>query len=265
LALRKSWNITEKSKLNFSWQGRTLVEIGTGWFPTLPVCFVLAGASRCITYDITRWLDWNLTQRMLAAVEKHLAAIAEAAQLPYESVQEHWRRLRSAENLDVFLSIAGIDYRAPAGAGRSGLDPHRVDIVFSNSVLEHVRLDNIRTLMVETGRVLRPGGLAVHSVNCGDHYAYFDRKVNQAHYLRFNEAQWRWWNNDLHYQNRLRAHDFVEIAERAGLDIVLNKQKPRAELMTRFDMALIAPEFRHYSKEQLCTTSIDFVARTPLS
>src|SRR5882757_1737476 len=57
-------------ELNFSWQGRTLVEIGTGWFPTLPVCFVLAGASRCITYDITRWLDWNLTQRMLAAVEK---------------------------------------------------------------------------------------------------------------------------------------------------------------------------------------------------
>jgi SAM-dependent methyltransferase len=251
-------------ELNVGLHDRTLVEIGTGWFPTLPVCFVLAGAARCVTYDVTRWLDWNLTRRMVAALEPHLPAIAKAAQLPDNEVTARWRRLRAADSLAAFQAIAGIDYRAPADAGQSGLDPHSVDIVFSNSVLEHVRPDAIRTLMIEAGRVLRPGGLAVHSVNCGDHYAYFDRKVNQGHYLRFNEAQWRWWNNDLQYQNRLRANDFVEIAEQAGLGIVLNKQKPRAELMKQFDLAHIAREFQHYSQEQLCTTSIDFVAQAPL-
>ena len=81
--------------------------------------------------------------------------------------------------------------------------------------------------------------------------------------VRFRERTWRVWNNGLQYQNRLRANDFLELAERAGLQIVLNRQQPRPELLARFEEFPIAPEFRHYPRAQLCTTSVDFVARTP--
>ena len=33
--------------------GATLLEIGTGWYPTFPLCFYLAGASRVVTLDLT--------------------------------------------------------------------------------------------------------------------------------------------------------------------------------------------------------------------
>ena len=250
-------------ELQFPLAGKTAVEIGTGWFPTLPACFAIAGVSRCLTFDVSRLLDWKLTQRMLVALERHMGAVSAATQIPYEEVHARWGQLARADSLQSFLDLAGIDYRAPGDASRTGLDAGSVDIVFSNSVLEHVESAAIGQLMAETRRILRPGGVAVHSVNCGDHYAYFDRKVTQVHYLRFSSSQWRWWNNSMQYQNRLRANDFLEIAAREGLNIVLNKQKPRAELLARFDESQVAPEFRHYSREQLCTTSIDFVAQAP--
>lgn len=243
--------------------GRTFMEIGTGWFPTLPLCFALAGASRCLTFDVNRLLDWRLTQRMLVPMAKHLESISHTLQLPLHEIQERWRQLSTARSLDDFLERTGIEYRAPADAANTALEAHSVDVVFSNSVLEHVEPATIRALMRESRRILRPGGVAVHSVNCGDHYAYFDRSVTQIHYLRYSESEWRFWNNSVQYQNRLRPDDFIDLAASEGLRIVLNMQKPRAELLTRFDEFPIAPEFRHYSKEQLCTTSVDFVAQLP--
>jgi SAM-dependent methyltransferase len=244
-------------------EGRTFLEIGTGWYPTLPVCFFLGGAARCVSYDLTRLLDFDLTRRMLLRLEQHLAPSAERLGVSETLVRERWERLRAARDAADFLQRAGIEYRAPADAAATQLPAGSIDVVFSNSVLEHVEPNAIEALMRETRRLLRPGGVAIHSVNCGDHYAYFDRGITPVHYLRYSEAHWRLWNNDLQYQNRLRADDFIESARRAGLAIVLNHQRPRRELIERFDQLPIAAEFRRYSREQLCTTSVDFVAAAP--
>ena len=243
--------------------GATFLEIGTGRFPALPVGFALAGARRCITVDVEPLLDWRLTRRMCARFERQLGPIAARLGLGEDVVRARWSALARAGSLGELLRAAAIDYRAPADAAATGLPPASVDVVFSNSVLEHVERSALRRLMRETRRVLRPGGVALHSVNCGDHYAYFDSRLTQVHYLRFPERRWRVWNNGLQYQNRLRANDFLELAEGEGLEIVLNRQRPRPELLARFEELSIAPEFRHYPREQLCTTSVDFVARAP--
>jgi SAM-dependent methyltransferase len=136
-----------------------------------------------------------------------------------------------------------------------------VDVVFSNSVLEHVPPEAIRRLMHESSRILRPGGLAIHSANCGDHYAYFDSKITPINYLTYSESTWRRWNNDLLYQNRLRPSDFLVMAEQAGLRIVLQKSTARPELLDKLPSMEIATEFKGYPREQLASTSVDFVAQ----
>src|SRR3546814_2278132 len=68
-----------------------------------------------------------------------------------------------------------IDYHAPADAASTALGDGEVDVVFSNSVLEHVPEAAIDTMYREAMRILAPGGIMFHSVNCGDHYAYVDR------------------------------------------------------------------------------------------
>jgi SAM-dependent methyltransferase len=240
--------------------GRTYLEIGTGWYPTFPTCFSLLGADRCLTYDLYRLLDFRLTQLMAARLSAHLGTIAQRTGVAEHDLRERLTTITEATDVDDFLQRARIEYHAPADASATTLPARSVDIVFSNSVLEHVTGDTLDALMRETRRLLKPGGLAIHSVNCGDHYAYFDRRITQINYLRYTDSQWRLWNNDLQYQNRLRADDFIASAKRAGLKIVLNVQRPRPELLASIASMTIAPEFRRYSPEQLCTTSVTFAA-----
>jgi SAM-dependent methyltransferase len=242
---------------------RVFLEIGTGWFPTLPVCFILTGASKCMTYDLSRLLDFRLTQRMLGRLESHLKEISRKTGVGEEALRDRLSEMREASSLEDFLRRSQIEYHAPADASATSLPDASVDVVFSNSVLEHVTAEALDALMRETRRLLRPDGIAMHSVNCGDHYAYFDRKLSPINYLRYSESAWRLWNNSIQYQNRLRPDDFLASAQRAGLEVVLNRQRPRPELLATFDSMKVAPAFRGYSREQLCTTSVDFVATIP--
>ncbi len=265
MKVRADWLVLVDHMQRLQWPltGCRYVEIGTGWYPTLPVCFYLVGGAKCFTYDLSPLFDFELTKRLLVRLETHLAEIAAKTGVSEQLLRERLAHLRGANDFEDFCSRSGIEYRAPADATATTLATGSVDVVFSNSVLEHVTKEALDALMQETRRILRPGGLAIHSVNCGDHYAYFDRGISQINYLRYTERQWRLWNNDLQYQNRLRPDDFLASAERAGLELVLNLQRPRPELLAKFDSLPFAPEFRHYSREQLCTTSVDFVAKAP--
>jgi SAM-dependent methyltransferase len=262
--VRADWLVLIDHLQRLSWPlDCRYVEIGTGWYPTLPICFHLVGGATCHTYDVSPLLDIRLTKRMLARVETHLPDIAAKTGVNLHLLHNRLTYLREATSFDELFARTGIEYHAPADATATGLPSRSVDVVFSNSVLEHVSQTTLDNLMKETRRILRPGGLAVHSVNCGDHYAYFDRSISPINYLRYTASHWRLWNNHLQFQNRLRADDFLASAQRAGLELVLNRQRPRPELMATLESFHIAPEFKRYSPEQLCTTSVDFVARAP--
>jgi hypothetical protein len=89
--------------------------------------------------------------------------------------------------------------------------------MFSNSVMEHVPRDAIRT------------GISIHSVNCGDHYAYFDRSITAINYLRFSDRQSRY--------------------------------TPKAKLLAVLPLLRVAGQFSRYPPDELCSTSIDFAVR----
>ena len=245
---------------NKSCRGVSMVEIGTGWHPCLPTCVYLAGAAQCVTFDLHRHLNRRLTFQMLQHLGEHLSCIAQTAGAPRSEVEARYRRLSGAESLEDFLGRSHIQYHAPADAGASELAASSVDIIFSNDVLEHVSPDALRRLMAEAARTLRPDGIAVHSINCGDHYAYFDRSITQANYLQFSEREWRRWNTRLQYQNRLRPSDFLSSAERCGLRVRQSWARPRPEMLAQVAQMKIAPEFRGYSPAELATSSLTFVA-----
>jgi SAM-dependent methyltransferase len=232
------------------------LEIGTGWFPTLPLCFWLAGGKSCVTYDLHRHLSPELTRRLALALDRHLDAIAQAVNIPLPVVRERYNELGN----DV-LTTCGVTYVAPGDASRTGLPDQSVDIVFSNSVLEHVTPEALSAIMRETRRILRPSGVAVHCVACNDHYAHFDRSISYVNYLRFSAEEWRWWNNSLQYQNRLRAGDFLRIAEDSGFSLLAVQKCMRAGVESALVTLPVAPEFRKYNHEELAITTVNFVCR----
>lgn len=240
------------------------VEIGTGWYPTFPLCLYLAGAKSVMTVDLNRHLRQNLTLRMTDALGRYLPVIAEVSGRSEGELQRLQRELVSAIRRNAGLDDATggvVTYCAPCDASATDLPVDSVDVVFSNSVLEHVPAPVISRCFVEARRILRLGGVMFHSVNCGDHYAYVDRTIHQLNYLRFSDADWRRWNNKFLYQNRLRAVDFVDMARAAGFTIEVDSSRPHPKRLQQLQTISVAPEFARYTREQLAITSIDFIGR----
>jgi len=194
-----------------------------------------------------------------------ISRIADAGGCSIDCVTFRYDQLRRAGTLEAALSAVGIRYYAPADASRTQLPRQSVDVVFSNSVLEHVPPDVIGHIFVEARRVLKHTGVSIHSVNCGDHYAYFDRSITSINYLQYSQKQWRFWNNTMLYQNRLRPNDFLELARSAEFEIVLSRSTPKEKLLAVLPSMRIAADFKSYAPEQLCATSIDFAARPAAS
>ena len=251
------------SDVGFSVSGARLMEIGTGWHPALPLCFALAGAASVKTFDVVRLLDEKMTFRLLYSIEKHVIKIAEMTGENPDTVQAKILEYRGCRNLGELLSKSRIEYFAPADGRDSGLELESIDLVYSNSVLEHVSPGAIPGLMQESFRVLKPGGLVMHNVACNDHYALFDKSISFLNFLQFDEREWRFWNNPMHYQNRLRAPEFVKLTKQAGFEMISNRTHVSPETLEALASLRVAPQFTHFSIDEMAATTADFIGRKP--
>jgi hypothetical protein len=247
--------------------GTRFLEVGTGWYPTFPLALYLLGARRIETFDLNRHLKPELVARLIDRLNLAVPALAALGGLDMVVVLDRFALVARALAQGASLESATdgvVRYRAPADATSTGLDAGAIDVVFSNSVLEHVPGPAIAQMFAESARILPAGGVMFHSVNCGDHYAYTDRTINQLHYLQFSDAEWSRWNNAFLYQNRLRARDFTAMASAAGFAIEVDTSRPHPDRLKQLQEIMVHPDMAaRYPRDQLAITSIDFVARKP--
>lgn len=242
------------------------LEMGTGWYPTFPFGLFLGGARAVTTVDLNVYLKPELVRRLVDALPVYLPVIADATGRDRAAVEAGHRRLADAVRGGASLEEATegvVTYQAPGDASATGLPDGSLDVVFSNSVLEHVPGPVIERCFVEARRILRSGGVVFHSVNCGDHYAYADRRIHQLNYLQYSDEAWEKWNNAFLYQNRLRAIDFTDMARAAGFVIEVDTSRPHPRRLEQLASIRVHPRFARYSRDQLAITSIDFVGRNP--
>ncbi|MCX5742744.1 MAG: class I SAM-dependent methyltransferase [Proteobacteria bacterium] len=241
-----------------------MMEMGTGWYPTFPLCLFLVGTRRIHTVDLTRHLKPEKTLALAERLATHVPRIAAAGGVDEATVRTRLARVHDKLAAGASIEAAtdgAIEYHAPSDATDTRLIGGSLDVVFSNSVLEHVPGPVIAACFTEAMRILKPGGLVFHSVNCGDHYAYTDPRIDQLHYLQYSEAAWAKWNNSFLYQNRLRAVDFTQMARAAGFVIESDTSRALPERVAAVEQMTVDPCFARYSPVQLAITSIDFVGR----
>jgi len=248
--------------------GTRFFEMGSGWFPTLPLplCLYLGGAASVDTVDLNPHMKPDLTSRCATALAGSLATIAKATGRDEGELREMQRATARALERGASIGEATngvIRYRAPADAAATDQPDSSLDVVFSNSVLEHIPAPVIDRCFAESSRILRPGGVFFHSANCGDHYAYVDRRLTQLHYLAYSDAAWKKWDNAFLYQNRLRATDFTRMARTAGFTIEVDTSRPHPKHIAALARIDVHPQFSRYSRDELAITSIDFIGRKP--
>ncbi len=240
----------------------TVVEIGTGFAPLLPVGLYLAGAAGVHTFDIARLTDAARTADLLAQV----VAAADSGALERECgwVQpqrlQHVRELAADPplDLDALLAAMGITYHV-GDATRSGLAAGSAGLFVTNNVFEHVPAEAIRALLGEAHRTGAPGALISHHIDLRDHYAKFDRSVGVYNSLRFSSRQWRYLNSRMEPQNRLRHSDYLKLIDETGFELLLDDARAGSD--AHFAAVRPAAEFRRYAEADLRVIDMWVAAR----
>ena len=200
-------------------RGKTIVEVGTGWQPTIPVLCSCLGAGTVYTYDHVAHVRIDLVKDLLQQMARKIGTVPELRGMDRAAMVQ--KGAEAGGDLAGLLRALHIEYRAPADAARTGLPPDTVDIFFSNKVLEHVPEQEIIPVCREAWRVLKPGGFFYNSVGMLDHYSYFDKKVSRVNCLRYPDLFWRIMaQNKISYQNRLRRSAYLDMISTCGFEIV---------------------------------------------
>ncbi len=247
-------------------EGRVLVEVGTGWVPSVPIGFWLCGASRVHTYDLNpHFLPAVLSQQLhwLAEHESRVLELWGDLVAP-DLLRERVQRVRALADAPVeFLREAGIALHAPGDAARTQLPPESVDIHYSNNVFEHIPEPVLVDILGEARRVLRPAGIAIHHVDPSDHFAHTDPSISNVNFLQFSQAQWdRLAGNRLAYHNRMREPAITRLFQQSGLQLIDSRHDtdPKALYALRAGLPL-APEFRALTPEVLARMNLVYVCR----
>jgi len=236
----------------------TFFEFGAGWDLAIPLSYALLGVGRQIVIDIRPSARIELVNETMAALDRLRPELEDAAG---RKVREVGDPITSIAELETRF---GIHYLAPCDARDTGLRPGIVDFVSSTDTCEHIPAGDLADVFVESRRLLRPRGAFSCRIDLHDHYSYFDRGVSRYNFLRFSDRAWALVNSPLHYQNRLRAPDYLRLVREAGFDLVVESPSgPNEEGRAELQAMQLAKRFRSYPLEEVGVTILSFVALAP--
>ena len=232
-------------------------ELGTGWFPVVPIGLFLCGAREVWTWDIAPLLKLDrlkdVIARFLELEERQLLKSRLDALPERLALLRAVMTGRDSSNSEPTQLLEGLNIHYRIGnATRSRLPPASIDLIVSDVVLEHPSPAQLTEILHEFRRIAAPEAVMSHSIALDDQYSGRDPRITQFNFLRFSDRMWRWINNPIIPLNRLRISDYRRLFSESGFQIVeeTSRRGDPAELAR----VPLAERFRQYSLEDLLVT-----------
>lgn len=239
-------------------KGATVLELGTGWYPVIPLILRLAGAARIILTDEYSLLDRETLGAAVAFLNARQDDLAERLGIEARDIERALTLPESAP-LDDALAALGLSYHVPTGLDGLYL---QVDAVISHTVLEHIPPTVLEMIFRQSRSLLRPGGLISHGIDHSDHRQHQDPRLGRVDFLRYGKITWRLLClNPQDYTNRLRHSDYMKMIRDVGFKITVERSLIDRATLTRLDGQLLTSHFQSYAPEDLATTWSHIVAR----
>lgn len=238
-------------------RGATVFELGTGWYPVVPVAFFLSGAGRVQSVDISPLTD---REKMLATLRRYQAARNQ--ELP--GLPERWavleRILEAPANYsrEALFETLHFEYLV-TDARRLPLPDGSVDLITSNNTFEHIYPEVLQGILQEFKRIAKPNALMSHFVDMSDHFAHLDDGISIYHFLRFSDRTWQWIDNSIQPQNRWRITHYRALYRRLGIPITEEHNRPGDPEALRREP--LAPAFAALPEEELAVSHSYLISR----
>lgn len=229
------------------------LELGTGWYPTVPIALFLCGASEVTTIDIASHLT---IERVKAVIDFFIRYDREGRleKLVPRRLPERITRLRevasqsSSGTVNSLLETLNIHVLV-LDAQHTGIPSGSIDFFLSNSVLQYIPRPVLANMLSEFKRIARPGAVLNHFIGLADEYSAFDPSITGFNFLKYPERQWKWLDSPFTRKSRLRISDYREVFAQAGCVIV--REEDTEGDARDLESIRLAPEFQKYSKADL--------------
>lgn len=238
--------------------GLRVLELGTGWYPIVALGLALQGA-QVLTVDTAPHLDrrriHETLQLLVQLAEDNRITLAVPQRLP--AARE---ALSRGAPLPDVLAAAGVHPLVGDAGNLSDLPQAQgCDLMVSNNTLEHIPPETLRAVFTEFHRSAAPGARMSHYIDLADHYAGFDPRLSELHFLSMPDPAWRLANNRLHYQNRLRIGDYQRLHRETGWRVLHRRltRRPRSELAG----LRLVPPFEELPEAQLLVVKAHLVSQ----
>lgn len=206
---------------------RSSLELGSGWYPVVPIALYLHGAETIRTADITLLTNAGHVQTTIRKFLEYIDGGRMRPEIPVRADRLETLRALARQTLDFNALTKALHIEYLIGdARRLPIADAALDLVHSNNTFEHIYPDILIDLLREFKRVTRPGGVQSHFIDLSDHFAHFDTAITIYHFLRFSSAAWRWIDNSVQPLNRLRITDYRRLYREAGLPITEEILRP---------------------------------------
>jgi hypothetical protein len=228
-----------------------VLELGTGWYPTIPIAFWLCGVPKIFTFDIQPVLRREAVRETIssflaAGSRGELAAILPWLQEDRLAVLREL--LRSDDKPAALLHRMGIEAKVQ-DLRRSTIDAGSIDFAYSNGVLHEIPPSVLEGVFAEFRKVATPRFAMSHYVLMTDLYASFDSSISSLNFLKYSDRVWRFLDSPLQRHNRLRISDYRRLHESAGFALLYEHDECGS--ISDLDGIPIATRFRAYPREEL--------------
>jgi predicted SAM-dependent methyltransferase len=206
----------------------TFFEFGAGWDILIPLIYASKGVRKQIVIDISDLLKLSLVRMNIARLKAKGFSLPESEILNKQDLQKYLH----------------IDFMAPHDGRATGFAPNSVQFISNTDTLEHIPKKDIILIVKECYRILESGQVMSCVIDLRDHYAYFDKTISFYNFLTYSVDEWTAYDNNLHYQNRLRYSDYKKIFEDCGFKVVFEQcETPTAADIDTLNKLPLAPEF----------------------
>lgn len=233
---------------------KTALELGTGWYPVIPIGLFLSGAKQIYTVDISQLMD---KEKVLITIERYLSYEVENRFTRFDFLPSRFKVLRqlleegNQINFHSLLEKMCITYLVE-DAQKLPLPNDSLDLITSNNTFEHVYPKVLSGILKEFDRILKQDGLMSHFVDMSDHFAHLDKSITIYNFLQFTEHQWQLIDNSIQPQNRWRVSHFRSLYQQ--LDIPWTEEINRPGDQEALNSIKISDDFKDISKEDLAVS-----------
>jgi hypothetical protein len=215
-------------------------EFGAGWNLAIPLYFSAKGFHvNCI--DIRKLTKNDLILDSLDKIESINSSF-------FFNLND----FNKSNVLSVLKSKYRFNYVAPVDARATNFSDCNFGFMSSSVTLEHIPPNDILGILLECYRILDFGGILSMEIDYKDHWSYSDGNISIYNFLKFSPREWIKFNPSLHYQNRLRHSDYINIIKKTEFEIIDIKPDFPTELeLSQLKNIPISDYLRDYTFEDI--------------